>query len=87
MGLFCDVIKKCDGVTLKIQGHVFVTDLFVLEVKGSDIVLVVQWLIELGTIMTNYKDLTMQFTYGVKEIKIQGENILTPNPLKSKSMN
>lgn len=44
--------KKCEGVTLKIQGHVFVTDLFVLEIKDLDVVLGVQWLIELGNIMT-----------------------------------
>lgn len=86
-GAYLHCNKKCEGVSLKIQGHVFITGLFILEIKGSYIVLGVQWLIELGTIMTYYRDLTMQFSYGGKEIKIQGENILGPNPLKSKSLN
>lgn len=78
--------RKCADVKLKIQGHVFMTDLFVLEIKGADVVLGVQWLIELGIVMTNYKDLTMQFQYSGKEVKLQGENILATTPLKNKSL-
>lgn len=47
----------------------------------------VQWLIELGTILTNYKDLTMQFCYVGKKVKLQGENMLIPTPLKGKTLN
>lgn len=83
--LYCD--KKCEGVDLKIQGHIFNVDLFVLEIKGSDIVLGIQWLIELGTIKTNYKDLTMQFSYQGDEVILQGESMLAPIPLKGKSLN
>lgn len=86
-GIYLHCNKKSEGVTLKIQGQVFGTDLFFLEVKGSDIVLGVQWLIELGTVMTICKDLIMQFSYKRKDIRIQGENILTPIPLKSKNLN
>lgn len=86
-GVYLQCDRKCKGVKLKIQGHEFLTDLYVLEIKGSDVVLGVQWLIELDTIKTNYKDLWMRFNYGGKEIEIQGENLLGPNPLKSKSLN
>lgn len=86
-GDFLQYNSKCEKVTLKIQWHEFTTDLFVLEIKGSNIVLGVQWLIELGTIMTNYKELTMQFSLGGKEIKIQGPNMLASTPLRGKTLN
>lgn len=34
--------SKCQKVTLNIQDHVVVTDLFVLDIKGADVVLGVQ---------------------------------------------
>lgn len=79
-GAYLQCNSKCEQVTLNIQGHDFVTDMFVLEIKGSYVVLGVQWLIELGTTMTNYKDLTMQFTYGGKEVKLQAESIMSDTP-------
>lgn len=83
--LYCD--RKCERANLKIQGLEFNVDLFLLEIKGSNVVLGVQWLIELGTIKTNYRDLTMQFCYQGREVVIQGENMLTPIPLKGKTLN
>lgn len=38
--LLCN--QKCENVLLTIQGHKFEVELFVLEVKGSDVVLGVQ---------------------------------------------
>lgn len=86
-GAFSHCDSKCEKVTLNIQDHVFDTNLFILEIKVADIVLGVQWLIELGTIMTNYKVLTMQFYWKGKEVKLQGENILSTVPLKGKTLN
>lgn len=43
------------------QGHVFITDSYVLILAGCDMVLEVQWLRELGPILWNSKELTMQF--------------------------
>lgn len=63
------------------------TDLYVLDVKGSDIVLGVQWLVDLGTIMTNYKEFTMQLTHGGKEVRLQGEGILSATSLKERKLN
>lgn len=82
--LLCN--SKCEKVTMNIQGHNFVTGLFVLEIKGSDIVLGVQWLLQLGIIKTNYKYLTMQFSFREKEIKLQGEHMLFEVPLKGKNI-
>lgn len=58
-GAFLYCKNKCEQVSLFIQGQEFTTDLFTLEIKGSDIVFGVQWLIELGDVVTNYKELTM----------------------------
>lgn len=86
-GTYLHCNKKCEGVNLIIQGREFSVDLFILEIKGSEIVLGVQWMIELGTIKTNYRDLTMQFNYQGKEVVLQGENMLAPIPLKGKKLN
>lgn len=78
--------SKCEGVTINIQGHDFKVDLFVLEIKGADVVLGVQWLIELGLIITDYRELTMQFNYGGQKVRLQGEDIMSPIPLKRKKL-
>lgn len=86
-GVLLSYSSKCERVALKIQGNEFVTDLFFLEIKGSDIVLGVQWLMELGPIVTNYKDLTMEFNLHGQQIRIQGEDIMRVAPLKGKAFN
>lgn len=85
-GNFLVCNKKCERVPIIIQGHEFTVDLFVLEIKGSDIVLGVQWLIELGTIKTNYQELTMEFCYKGADVKLQGENILNSTSFKGKKL-
>lgn len=60
-GAYLTCNSKCENILLCIQGTEFVVDLFILEIKGSEIVLGVQWLIELGTVKTNYRDLIMEF--------------------------
>lgn len=69
-GNFLVCSKKCEQVSLVIQGPEFIVDLFVLEIKGADVVLGVQWLIELGTIKTNYQELIMEFSYKGKDVKL-----------------
>lgn len=39
-------------------------DLFVLPLSGLDVVLGVQWLSELGRVMSDYKKMTMEFQWG-----------------------
>lgn len=67
--------SKCEGVALHIQGYKFVVDLFVLEIRGSEVVLGVQWLIQLGTIKTNYQDLSMEFSWEGEDVMLKGDNI------------
>ncbi|KAF7839024.1 Transposon Ty3-G Gag-Pol polyprotein [Senna tora] len=60
-GAFLLCSQFCEAVPLKIQDHEIVVDLFVLDIKGSDVVLGVQWLAGLGDIVINHKELTLTF--------------------------
>jgi Retroviral aspartyl protease len=62
----------CQAVPLYIQSHLFTTDLFILDLEGSDVVLGVQWLETLGPILTDWSKLTMEFTYKGNSIHLQG---------------
>lgn len=72
---------------LCIQGHEFKVDLFLLEIKGFEVVLGVQWMIELETIKTNYKELTMEFQWGGKEVTLKGDSILIETPYRGRKLN
>jgi len=50
-------------VSISIQGHQFIVDLFGLSLSGVDIVLGVQWLRDLGPVTTDYTSLSMSFTH------------------------
>ncbi|KAF7812512.1 Retrotransposable element Tf2 [Senna tora] len=78
--------KRCEGVPIDIQSQVFVVDLFVHDLKGADIVLGVQWLAELGDIVTNHKDLTMSFQVGDKTVKLRGDSLLKSEPINAKGI-
>lgn len=51
----------CLATPIMIQGHLFEIDLFILPVKGPDVILGVQWLQDLGDITQNFHHLTMRF--------------------------
>lgn len=42
---------------------------------------------ELGTIKTNYQELTMEFIHEGQEVKLKGEHILNSTPFKGKKFN
>jgi Reverse transcriptase (RNA-dependent DNA polymerase)/Retroviral aspartyl protease len=66
----------CQAVSLYIQSHLFTTYLFILDLEGSDVVLGVQWLETLGPILTDWSQLTMEFTYNGNNIHLQGDSSL-----------
>ncbi|GAV82887.1 RVP_2 domain-containing protein, partial [Cephalotus follicularis] len=72
--LFCDNI--CIDAPLKLQVNVFKLDIYVLRIKGSDVVLVIQWFELLGPIWINNNDLTMEFTWEWHKVKLTGESQL-----------
>lgn len=69
----------CPQVTIVVEGHQFTLDLFQLPLYGADIVLKVQWLQNLGPIMTDYTSLTMSFTHLGRPITLQADVPLCPD--------
>lgn len=55
--------RRYPQVSIEIQGHRFITDLFGLALSRADIVLGVQWLKELGPITSDYTSFSMFFTH------------------------
>lgn len=74
-------------VTLLVQSHIFNLDLFVLDIEGADVVLGIQWLATLGTILTNYATLIMEFCLQRQQIKLCGDDAALANPLSPTGFN
>ncbi|XP_035543593.1 uncharacterized protein LOC118347680 [Juglans regia] len=65
---------KVMGVNISIQGEVFQVNMYLLDLAGCDMVLGIQWLQALGSILWNFKDLTMQFQHNGKAVILKGLN-------------
>ena len=67
---------KCQGrfenVQVLLQGIPFYLTLYALPLIGLDLVLGVHWLEQLGTVVCNWKQLTMEFQWGNQTQKLQG---------------
>lgn len=63
---------RCLALTMTVQNHVITAVFYVLPVAACQAVLGVQWLETLGSIETNYKELTMAFTKDGQRYKLQG---------------
>ncbi|XP_061347987.1 uncharacterized protein LOC133293436 [Gastrolobium bilobum] len=74
---------SCSDIVLNMQSNSFVVDLFVLDFKGADIVLGVQWLATLGPIITDYVELTMAFTHSGNHILLKGNQLIGPTLVTS----
>jgi hypothetical protein len=64
--------RKSQDLTLKMQGHFYKMDSYILPLAGCDIVLGIQWLRVLGPILWDFDHLTMEFQYGSKRCVLQG---------------
>ncbi|XP_061349872.1 uncharacterized protein LOC133295092 [Gastrolobium bilobum] len=67
----------CKTITVDIQSNLFTVDLYVIDLKGANIVLGVQWLATLGPILTDYAAFTMSFTYNNSQVLLQGIGAVT----------
>jgi hypothetical protein len=63
---------SCVNIHIQLVGFVFVSNFYVIPLAGCDMVLGIQWLVTLGSITWNFKDLTMEFMMAEKIIKLQG---------------
>lgn len=70
--LLCSHI--CQGVSIVMQGHSFSMDLFVLGLRGADVVLGAQWLKRLGPVLMNYNSLTMTFFHNNTCVELKGDS-------------
>nr|GEV70443.1 transposon Ty3-G Gag-Pol polyprotein [Tanacetum cinerariifolium] len=72
--LLCE--NLCSRVKLDIQGLSMEVDLYVLSMKGSDIMLRIQWLQKLGKVTHEYLQQTMEFILGETQYTLQGDESL-----------
>lgn len=67
---------KCQGhfeeVWVDLQGTIFSLTLYSLPLTGMDLVLGIQWLEMLGSVVCNWKQLTMEFRWENQIRKLQG---------------
>ncbi|XP_061355244.1 uncharacterized protein LOC133299775 [Gastrolobium bilobum] len=76
--LLCD--KKCAKVQLLIQGHIFETDLYVVDLCDLCIVLGMQWLITLGRVTHNYAEQSMEFMWHDELVVLEGMKLGEQQP-------
>ena len=62
----------CKGFTWCMQGQTFVADVLALPLGNYNLVLGIQWLVELEDIMWNFKELQMRFKWRDKDYRLQG---------------
>ncbi|OMO85913.1 Retroviral aspartyl protease [Corchorus olitorius] len=61
-----------------LQGYNFLLDLFLLEVRGADIILGIQWLSQLGPVLADFADLTLTFLHEGSFITLAGHPKIKP---------
>ncbi|XP_022019611.1 uncharacterized protein LOC110919656 [Helianthus annuus] len=83
--LICD--KICHNFQWQMQGLWFKADVFVIPLETYDMVLGVQWLLPLGDIVWNFKDLTMQFKVENEVYQLKGSNTNKITLCSMKTMN
>ncbi|XP_022040582.1 uncharacterized protein LOC110943134 [Helianthus annuus] len=66
--------KICRNFEWQMQGLWFKADVLVISLATYDMVLGVQWLLPLGDIVWNFRDLTMQFRVGNKSYQLKGSH-------------
>ncbi|VFQ83661.1 unnamed protein product [Cuscuta campestris] len=71
---------SCTRTPLRLQGHLFDVDLYLLEIHGPDIVLGVQWLQALGKVSHDYAKMTMEFIWKGENITLRGDTV-EPRPI------
>ncbi|WVZ13617.1 hypothetical protein V8G54_011183 [Vigna mungo] len=76
----------CPGVELKMQGHKFMVDLHVLPISCADVVLGIQWLKDLGPVVTDYSQLTMKFIRDGKFVEFKADAPPKPSDISAQQV-
>ena len=69
--LQCEEVYQ--AVPVEIQGFQFRTNMYPLDLQGSDLLLRMQWLQGLGKVLHDWSNLTMEFWSKYKKYVLQGE--------------
>ncbi|KAJ4802055.1 polyprotein [Rhynchospora pubera] len=62
---------ECKGLTFSIQGYEFQKDMRVLDVRGYDLILGLDWLTEMGPMLIDWGKGYIKFQQGSREIELQ----------------
>lgn len=63
----------CRGVIVTLQEIEVVEDFLPLELGNSDMILGIKWLETLGVMTVNWKNLSMKFTLGDRQVSLKGD--------------
>jgi hypothetical protein len=63
---------RCHSISLKIQGHLFKADFYVLPLGGYNMILGVEWLQTLGPVLWDFQLMTMAFDQESHRITLHG---------------
>lgn len=77
----------CKGLTWKMLGVSFDSDMLILPIGGCNMVLGIQWLITLGDIMWNFKKLKMEFHIMGRKISLRGSQPPAAKLVQQQGMN
>lgn len=72
--LICSLM--CPKVEVELQGKRFWVDLYILKIRGPELVLGLPWLQGLGKIVQDYKKMEMKFMHEEENVKLIGNNSL-----------
>ncbi|XP_057775458.1 uncharacterized protein LOC130994433 [Salvia miltiorrhiza] len=76
----------CHHTTINLQGTDFTLDLFVLPIKGPDVILGIQWLQELGRVLHDYSHGRMEFTWNGQQVFLEGDPSLCSREISLSSL-
>jgi hypothetical protein len=77
---------RCENVCLQIGDYHLKSRMFAIDMGGCDIVLGADWLRNLGPILMDFKELTMQFDQEGHQYKFQGIIVGSPEVISSHHM-
>ncbi|XP_039138145.1 uncharacterized protein LOC120275588 [Dioscorea cayenensis subsp. rotundata] len=63
---------ECSVVPLKVGDAIFMVNLILLPIYGADLVLGVEWLLQLGLVLFDYENLWMEFNFQGSHVRLQG---------------
>lgn len=76
----------CPNVPVYFSSTKFLTDLYILPISGTDVVLGIQWLKTLGPIVTDYASLTMQLNWNGSPVHLKGIQDLNISEISSNQL-